>query len=534
VRLPTASDVLQTEAFIQTQTAEIAAIDVEYESLKHKLYMVEAKRNAMILELLKSKAYLARIRALPQEVLGLIFLFYTDDPSQSPWTLMQVTRIWRAAALSTSAIWRKITLTSPVWHKLGSPRTKNGRELCGTKEQLDRALRRAGNTGLDLLISPANPRGNSLRCYNRKALHQMIGLLASSRKCLQVHHLEIDGSCNDYLLPWFNEYNTLKFPQLRTLHVRATSVSEFMVNISSSAKRIVEAELTMPYININFGLEDLIKCSSLVRLTLDGRAIHGFPGGLGWLKRILDNAPFITTLELKRMKMYRDNSPTQILRFPNLKTLILSKGSKPWCFSAPALTSMTLTEGSCIPSGGPEVNHFPHLASLTIEITTQLWGRVETLRDMVIPPLHTLDVRLSAYKNVLADLMGRMPPLNPVVFRLRKTLVHTSTLTEIIGTLDRLEELELEEVPIKKYFFEFLGSPKVALDNVAPAFPNKVEMHCPLLARLQVRLKGGSQAQHRSLRAAAKKAVKVRACAGLTVESWVIQFPDSQKWTKLA
>jgi hypothetical protein len=133
IQLPTAEDILKTKARIRTRTAEIATVEAEYKVMKRKMAAFEAKRHVMINELRKDEAYLARIRTLPQEILGMVFVFYTSDPAQYPWTLMQVTRAWRATALATQAIWAKIRITSPAWQKAGASRRKEGREMCGTK-----------------------------------------------------------------------------------------------------------------------------------------------------------------------------------------------------------------------------------------------------------------------------------------------------------------------------------------------------------------------------------------------------------------
>jgi hypothetical protein len=537
MRLPTASEILQTEALIRSQTENIAAVDAEYKAMKRKLDLVGAKRNAMMQELLKNKAYLARVRALPQEVLGLVFIFYADDTSHSPWTLMQVNRAWRATALSTRSIWGKIMLTSPAWQKYGAPRTKDGREICGTKEQLDRALRRAGNAALDILFSLANPHGRrTYRKYDRMALCQMVTLLASSRKCLQVRHLEIDGSCG-HNLTWQEEYDGLQFPQLKTLRVKSCYTSEFVAKISATTKQVTEVELSVPSfyrINSSFGLEDFVKYSSLTSLTLDGRQAHGIEGdGFVRLKRALDNAPFITTLELTRMNLYMRNPPAPIFRFPNVRTLILSKGSMPWAFDIPGLTNLTLTEGSCIPPGPPESNRFPNLTSLTIDAPLS-WGRIDYLKAIVISPIHTLDLCFGKRKDALLELMDHQVDLNPVVFRLRKTAVPAAALTDIIDNMNRLEELELDEIALKKEFFDFLASPKTYSDNSLPLPSGGTEMHCPLLVRLRVHAKGGTQAQNKNIKTAARKAVKARVSAGIAVESWLIRCSEDKKWTDLA
>jgi hypothetical protein len=468
VRLPTTSDILQTEALIRTQTEKIAAVDAEYKAMKRKLDLFWAKRNAMMQELLKNRASIARIRALPQEVLGLVFIFYTGDTSHSPWTLMQVNRAWRATALSTRSIWGKIMLTSPAWQKYGASRTKDGRELCGTKEQLDRALRRAGNAALDILISLATAdRRKKYRLYDRKALHAMVGLLASSRKCLQVHYLEIDDLCG-FNLDWRDECVGLAFPQLRTLRLKSSTTFGFMANISETSTRVTEVELLASYAVP--GLKIFVKYSSLTFLHLDGGG--GYTDPIGSLQQALDNAPFITTLKLTRVRRYVSIFSAPVLRFPNVRTLILSKGSRPCAFDIPGLTNLTLTEGSWIARGPPGSNQFPNLASFTIYApvvhASVDWEWVNSLKDIDIYPCYTLDVCLGKREAALSELMTYRTGFNLIVFRLRKTVVSTATLTRVIGAMDRLEELEFEEVAIKKYFFDFLASPK-PLECIAPS-----------------------------------------------------------------
>jgi hypothetical protein len=531
VRLPTAADILQTEALIRSQTESLATVDAEYKATKRKLDLFWAKRNAMMQELLKNKAYLARIRALPQEVLGRVFIFYTDDISHSPWTLMQVNRTWRATALSTRSIWGRIMLTSPAWHKVGASRTKDGRELCGTKEQLDRALRRAGNAALDILISLATHDGRKkYRLYDHTALRAMISLLALSRKCHQVHYLEIDD-LGGFNLDW-REYVGLEFPQLNTLRVKSDNTSGFIAKISETSKRITEAELLVPYATPSFGLENFIKYSSLTSLHLHG---GGGYNAIGPLQRVLDNAPFITTLKLTRVRSDVYNLPAPVFRFSNVRTLILSKGSRPCAFDIPGLTNLTLTEGSWIVPGPPGSNQFPNLASCTIHapVVHALvdWTRVDPLKDIAIYPLHTLDVCLGKRGAVLSELVTYRAGFSLIVFRLRKTVVPTAILTRVIGAMDRLEELELEEVAIKKDLFTFLASPKPGPnDAISPAS----RMHCPLLVRLRVHVKGGSQAQNKNIKIAAKKAVKARINAGIAVGSWLVRCAEDKKWTNLA
>jgi len=112
-----------------------------------------------------------------------------------------------------------------------------------------------------------------------------------------------------------------------------------------------------------------------------------------------------------------------------------------------------------------------------------------------------------------------------VVFRLRKTLLSTACLTEIIDSMDRLEELQLDEVPLKKDFFDFLAS--------SPNVSGEIELHCPLLVRLQVDLKAASPAQHKTIKPAAMNAILARVKAGMAMEKWSIRFSENKGWLDL-
>jgi len=112
--------------------------------------------------------------------------------------------------------------------------------------------------------------------------------------------------------------------------------------------------------------------------------------------------------------------------------------------------------------------------------------------------------------------------LDPVVFRLRKTVLSTACLMEILDSMDRMEELQLDEVPIKKDFFDFLASS-----------PGETELHCPLLVRLSVDLKAASPAQHKTIKPAAMNAIQARVKAGMPMEKWSIRLSENKGWLNL-
>ena len=542
LRLPTAVDILQTQELIRTKEAELTIADTEYQEMKRKTETSAAKRDAIARQLLECKAYIARIRALPQEVLSLVFVFYTDDPTQSPWTLMQVTRAWRATALYTHAIWAKIMISSPAWQKSGASRRKSGREVCGSKNQLGMALRRAGNTPLDIVISLTNPRrGRYGRKYDRKGFHTMICHLASSRKCLQVHHLEIEGPCGG-ILNWASHWRTrlefpklLELPELRTFSLQASIDSQFLTSLWSTFGETRRLRLQLPdALNaVQDGFGRLLKSSKLVSLSLKATHLNTSNAlSLEHLRSILDDNSSITTLELANFYISNLNvnhSAPSPLRLTNLQTLIMTEHSVPWPLEVPLLLSLTLTGGSYLRAGPTGSNNFSLLTSLIIDISNIHCYPPYFPENMHINQIHTLDICFGEFTDRFTTLMTYWAELSPVVFRLRKSAVSTTPLTEVIGSMERLEELQLEEITLKKEFFHFLAMSKT--DHEPSLFPSsELAVQCPLLVRLQVDLSGHSVAQNKAMRLAAKRALNQRVMAGIAMGKWLIRFTEEKGW----
>jgi F-box-like len=533
-QFPTASDIVEAEARICVQTAAVAAVEAEYKAMKRKMAAIEAKRTAMLDQLLESKAYLARIRTLPQEILGLIFHFYISDQVQSPWVLMQVTRAWRATALATRSLWARIRITSPAWQKAGASRRKDGREMCGTKAQLYRALRRAGNAPLDIQFALINPHSKRRYPeYDLKAIREMIGYLASSRKCRQVHNLEIDGPDSLHLQRWSDE-SDLEFPELRTLHIKSRDYAKFASKISETSTLVTEIDLMLGFGSVAFegviGLETFIDLPSLVSLSLNGRYFHGFRTESRTLKPILNNASSLTTLELTTLNVIDDPS-ARALQLPNLQTLVLQKSSRIWPLDAPRLTNLILTENSVIGRGPHGRNQFPLLRSLKVAASQGWYFPSRCFSNIQFPPLHTLDLCFGTRKDGLTALIAHQAELNPVIFCLRKTVIPTELLINVIDSMDRLEELQLENVTFKKEFFEYLASSKTNPGDSTSSPSDEVVVNCPLLVRLQVQLKNGTPSQNKNFKSMARKTVSARFKAGIAMEVCLIpSSDDDKKW----
>ena len=493
---------------------------------------------AMERELLEHKAFLSPIRALPQEILGYIFLFYVEDSSSSPWTLMQVTRNWRATALSTRAIWAKIMLTSPAWRNSGASRRMGGREVCGNKEQLDRALRRAGNAPLDITFALTNPYGNRGQKYDKIPIWEMVNHLISSGSCSRVRHLEINGPYSSNLF-WDRHLQPLPspkpllFPNLVTLSIDTSLPRDFMAGILTTSRQIKEVRLQLPAEPYTpFGIEEILRFPSMVSLSLDVSHAMLVEGNADKLRSVLDGAAFIQALKTCGISTSSGASSSSTLRLPTLRTLFLSGESKMWPLNAPRLTHLTLCANSFITAGPAESNHFPFLASLTVDACHSVPNLPDFLGHMHFPPLHTLDVCFGRNVSRMAVFMAHRSKLNPVVFKLRGTVTTTARLTGMLQHMDRLKDLQFDGVPLKKDFFDFLASRKATCGNSGSLPSPESQFYFPLLVKFQAaNLMETSSGQSKHLRAAAKQAIQARVKAGIVVEKWLIQFSGEKGWS---
>jgi hypothetical protein len=452
----------------------------------------------------------------------------------------------------------------------------------------------------------------------------MISLLVSSRRCLQVHHLEIEGPYYYHLqrwdgetykprslfpYPWSDTENDidhpslggmddededdmgsppprrvddirhpsprgiddirhpsprgiddddeesppafrtieddLEFPELRTLRVKSRGYVRFVLKISQTSKLVTSIDYVLaspdrahqipnpPFPDIvqesRIGLEHFAQCSSLVSLSLNGQLFDGLDRERrDQLKQVLDNALSLATLELTSLTLLELFEMTP-LRLPNLQHLVMKKDSRLWPLIAPLLNTVSLSDDSYLAKGSSasnaNANDSPLLTSFKVDKSTGTYHGTQWSGHIEFPAggLHTLDLCFGTRTPGVDELAKRKVEFNPVVFRLRRTVIPTQLLTQIIDSMERLEELELEEVGIKRGFFEYLASAKPSPDGSISSPSDEVTVNCPRLVRLRVRLKGRGHAQNKMLKAAARKAVKARVKAGVPIEMWLIR-----------
>lgn len=124
--------------------------------------------------------------------------------------------------------------------------------------------------------------------------------------------------------------------------------------------------------------------------------------------------------------------------------------------------------------------------------------------------------------------MNRSVDLNPVVFRLCKTKVSTSTLVAWLALMDRLEELVLVEIDVDRGLFDFLASSAKGESLMRLSMTGENELNCPRLVRLQVDLKAQAPVRNRTTIAVAKKTSNARIKAGIAIERWAVCSPTDR------
>jgi hypothetical protein len=132
----------------------------------------------------------------------------------------------------------------------------------------------------------------------------------------------------------------------------------------------------------------------------------------------------------------------------------------------------------------------------------------------------------------LLDRILNSSHIDPVVFRLRDSVLRPSVIVEIIRRMTRLEVLELSGVLVKEPFFKAFSTPSI---SIGPLFQNSSpSIPCPSLKVLSVDY---SDLQHRGdlrpTRLAALKAIKSRHSTGNMLHQASMRTTKEKGWFSL-
>ncbi|KAJ7879211.1 hypothetical protein B0H14DRAFT_2709652 [Mycena olivaceomarginata] len=144
-RPPTDLEILCIQSAIVDKRAQKMRLVAPIEAVQLLLYELSADCESLCEEIETHKATLSPIRRMPPELLSLIFACASqptlhDRRDTAPWAASQVSRRWRAIALSQPSLWTSIDLDFG-WIKDGQTRTIY---------RLEAHLKRSGNLPLDI------------------------------------------------------------------------------------------------------------------------------------------------------------------------------------------------------------------------------------------------------------------------------------------------------------------------------------------------------------------------------------------------
>ncbi|KIM23474.1 hypothetical protein M408DRAFT_27820 [Serendipita vermifera MAFF 305830] len=238
---------------LQTKNAHVLEYLYEEYSLRAKRYKlkIETIKEGILMNLSK----IAPIRRISPEVLAVIFDIHTHQHLKSPWVLMQISRAWRAVALTTKSIWTRIILAPTSWYK---PHFRydagTGMDVCINEPQLYLALKRAGSCALDLKITTNDGWGYHRRSESRyKAIKDhichLLKLLQSQLEGLRLRSLTL-STVTVFKFP-HGSFKNLSFHEIEAIDIDF-AYEEIASKISTEAKTI--SKLRVPP-NVAKGLQ---------------------------------------------------------------------------------------------------------------------------------------------------------------------------------------------------------------------------------------------------------------------------------------
>lgn len=353
----------------------------------------------------------------------------------SAWRLVHVSRLWMAIAFKTSQLWRHIRVTHGSSSEHYS--TNSSLQAAGTKESLDKAFKRSGQSPLH--ISIVLPEG-------WKTCVLLVHLLSSPHmsRCvqLQVMNLAIDSSQRCGLI--MESLKIAPLPMLETLDITLWSQSRrFEVILNYICDKSPLRNLSIS------GRPDM---TLLVHLPKLFHRLESFSyAGVGWSvtpwrpSPELFTSPTLKTVTLIEVPLYPADMPPTVV-FPSVSTLSLQRFSPLALVNlqVPNLTTLNITNCSYdVASHPPFSVSVPELRGLTV-IQDHDW---RVFRLFLCPKLETLTLRFTDIKKVLktradggiADLwVGDDREVYPKVL----SLDHAMPGENIIVTLGRLVDLE--------------------------------------------------------------------------------------------
>lgn len=507
---------------------ELSGVAKEYEKVQQQLKKVKAQRRAIAEEMLVQRALISAIRLIPPELLGLIFLCYIEDFKQSPWTLMGVSRAWRAAALHTRGLWARIMITSPDTSRRS--RRERGREVCINTDQLQRALARAGTHPLDIALfhlEGDGPKIDKIQRLVQTGGLPMLALMKKMEKVSQVRRLEVTNV-------WMIKVENLIFLNLKYLIINARISQHILDQITESAPNLTSLEVNNIWSWSSIPKSSRLKLSSVQEMMFNLGNPRSYDPLCGNFRDCLSIYPSLKRLEVQNIGQVIVRAASEPLIFSHLQALVLINSKRFWAINALNLTTLTLIKDSSLAKvHGTSPNDFPSLHTLTLSSSN-----LSALGAIRAPFLHTFDLRCTAgvmsspetYSGFIQILIDGQ--ISPQIFHLHDTAIMPLILVEIINNMPRLEELRLRSVVVKQKFFEALAGSNSA-QNISSS-DHTTYFPCPSLIKLSIDCSELKQRiDSKVIKPAAQKAITARVKAGHSMEEARLRITKEQYWINL-
>ena len=496
-----------------------------------------------------SESRIAPVGRVPTEVLGLIFAAHVNENLQSPWPLMQVSRAWRAAALMTRVIWGRILLAHPSWvkAKTGGARVRvyEGMEVCFKPPQLNRALKRAGATPLDLKIvftneiAGARYRRVLTESQTQTELLELISNAPGQGVGTKLRSLSITTDWNftvptETLLKF--DFTTLvslsldkeypdvikkvvkESPGLRGLHVRSQVLNEMgKYNRWEDLEEVGITELRF--------VKDMEQVWSML-----SASIH------------------MVSISLHSGVLLSENDPP--ISIPSLKRLVLNRVSSFWPIDCPNLTHLTLsTPPSRLDLENGSV-HLPHLIEL-VYVASFIMDH--SLGIFNVPALHKLTFQCPYGRATCATAIKTMWPfstskgsvkagaisnIEPRSFHLHQTSINQKVLAHVLTGRRYLEEIVSVDNEISGEFFTCLLPVPAKETKTAQKGKGKKaswNIPCGALKRLEIDVVTRKKVKRDqpTVEAAARELIEARKKAGAPLERLAMRFSKDEGWIDL-
>ncbi|KAG8750915.1 hypothetical protein FRC14_008301 [Serendipita sp. 396] len=448
IRSPTSADLEQAKKNIKHGIEKLDQIKKDLEQTRERLANLEQQQEAVQRDIDLNRSIVSTLRALPDEVLSIIFEFYIERYTEAnPWVLMGVSRQWRAAAIQARRIWSRILLTHAI-QGVQNPhgRRRLGYEVCHTVPLLRKALDRAAGAPLHISLDLGPPVPLDVPTDADTISRQLVKTLEDSKAYLGIYELETKNTSIECINRI--EFDGFDFPALEMARLTTSSKAlNERIKKTSSLLRWLHLEQS-PGDTLDWNLSGM---THLICLWLS-RGYGSVDSDLE-TTNMIRSARCLTELKLWHLKLAPLSGDVS-LSIPSLLTLELNNTDIECKLDLPKLQTLIVDFSAISNSESPLV--LPFLTSLTIKNCEHRGlPHIRATRSLILD--------ISSFSNLAPTLVKIMDCMilpghfSVHALRLATRYIRPESLSDILAKIPHLEEFE---------FQGSIGSPKTFFDDM--------------------------------------------------------------------